>query len=342
MTAVTNIKDLVAADPAAVVACLKAGDEAVWEAVRQEVVHPFLAEDTVNGQRIRSRNVDRDDIYDRLREKMVDGRKLDALRKPEAVLSFLRDYVRAFVSALFEHKKDLFRADGTPRERRSVQLVFAERNDDADAPQDGIESFAQPAAEEPPEGEVYDSLRRNFDALWRRNPKRALVLLLRFVKRLSASEVRDFLDIVSENYVNQVVNLAKGDMRTSMVSVAGLIRQGPSDRARRPADGATAYDGSAFSLAYGASFSEDEPFYWRAEVFVEEGCGNEDEVTVRVMDGKSRPVASGTLRFGTERLTVKDGAAPCALARLRELLMRSEVALVTARWGVVPGQLKVE
>ena len=343
MTAITDIRGLVTADPAAVVDRLKEGDMDYWEAVRREVINPFLADGTANGRRLKDKSVSRDDIYDRLWEKMVEERKLDALRKPEAVLTFLLDYTRSFVSGLFEHKKDLVRPDGTLRQRRKIQEVSVERDDDSDDTREsGIESLAQPSADEPPDGEVYETLRRSFEALWRKNPRRALVLLLRFVKRLSADDVRAFLDLVSENYVNQVVNVAKGNLQASMLPVSRLIRTGPSNRAKRASERKHLYDGSAFNIVFAADFPDEEAFFWRAEVYVGENVANDDEIDIRVMDRKGKPTPAGTLRFLTERLKVKDGRTACTLLRLRELLTIPDVALVTARWGAVPGHLKVE
>jgi DNA-directed RNA polymerase specialized sigma24 family protein len=60
--------------------------------------------------------------------------------------------------------------------------------------------------------------------LWEKNPKRAMVLLLRYVKGLSAEEVRQFMCLASENYVNQVVSVAKGDMRKKYLHIDKIIK----------------------------------------------------------------------------------------------------------------------
>ena len=69
-------------------------------------------------------------------------------------------------------------------------------------------------------------MRDGFDTLWSRNPRRAVAVLLRYVKGLSAREVKNFMDLASENYVNQVVNIAKGDLRQSVVSIKDALGRG--------------------------------------------------------------------------------------------------------------------
>ena len=69
-----------------------------------------------------------------------------------------------------------------------------------------------------------EKVQTEFNVLWQRNPRRALVLLLRYVKGLSAREVKNFLNVVTENYVNQVANIAKNDLRASALSIVDAIQ----------------------------------------------------------------------------------------------------------------------
>ena len=134
------------------------------------------------------------------------------------------------------------------RRPRKIVEVFIDSNDDTK--DGGIEQIAQPGSNgstykivngvisqrhQEPLGlqsdddlsdstlASYQNLRTGFDTLWEQNPRRALALLLRYVKGLSSREIRSFMDLASENYVNQVVNVAKGDMRIRCLAVTEAI-----------------------------------------------------------------------------------------------------------------------
>ena len=231
-----SILSLIEKDANSVIEHLLMSDMDYWEAVKVEVIYPFLDESKPYGRRIREKNVDRDDVYSHIYEKMVVGRKLDKLRNKEQLCPFIIEYIKAYVRSLFEKKA------------RQVEEIAIESVDDTK--EGGIEQFPQPntgfstykivngvISQRPQESNsvpsdgnlpdaklsAYQALRTGFDDLWEQNPRRALVLLLRYVKGLSSREIRSFLDMASENYVNQVVNVAKGNMRTNYLSVADAI-----------------------------------------------------------------------------------------------------------------------
>ena len=243
------ILNLIKDDADNVVNRLKMSDMVYWEAIKTEVIYPFLDANKPYGKRIIDKNVDRDDVYSHIYEKMVIERKLDNLRDKGQVCSFIIEYVKAYVSSLFE-RKPVVGEDGVNRPKRPRKVVLVSVESADDTKDGGIEQIAEPNADFPtyknvngvisqrpvaPTGmppddglpdstlAVYQALRTGFDDLWDRNPRRALVLLLRYVKGLSSREIRSFMDLASENYVNQVVNIAKGDMRTNYLAVTEAI-----------------------------------------------------------------------------------------------------------------------
>lgn len=228
--------NLIKGDADNVVARLKMSDMVYWEAIKTEVIYPFLDENKPYGKRIIEKNVDRDDVYSHIYEKMVVERKLDNLRNKEQLIPFIIEYIKAYVRSLFEKKA------------RQIEEIAIESVDDTK--EGGIEQFPQPNTgfstyktvngvisqrpqefnSVPSDGDLPDAklsacqaLCTGFDDLWEQNPRRALVLLLRYVKGLSSREIRSFMDLASENYVNQVVNIAKGDMRTNYLAVTEAI-----------------------------------------------------------------------------------------------------------------------
>ena len=243
-----TVRQSIENNPSKFVEHLKMSDMVCWEAIKTEVIYPFLNENKPYGKRIIDKNVDRDDVYSHIYEKMVIEHKLDNLRDKSQLCSFIIEYVKAYVSSLFERKTtEEYSGDSGRRRRRKIELVSVESADETK--DGGIEQIAQSNAtfptyrtvngvisqrpqessmlsdDELPDSRLsaYQALRTGFDDLWEQNPRRALVLLLRYVKGLSAREIRSFMDLASENYVNQVVSVAKGDMRTNYLSVADAI-----------------------------------------------------------------------------------------------------------------------
>lgn len=207
------IRELAAQDPEDVVQHLMAADMGYWEAVKNEIVYPFLEPGTSLGRKIIDKNIDRDDIYSRLYEKMVLQGKLNALKNRKYVIDFIMQYVRAIVSSFFERKSS---------KKPVVISIDAVGDNGEDVGVDIPQPEPPPVSYE--EWELREKVQTEFNVLWQRNPRRALVLLLRYVKGLSAREVKNFLNVVTENYVNQVANIAKNDLRASALSIVDAIQ----------------------------------------------------------------------------------------------------------------------
>ena len=95
-----------------------------------------------------------------------------------------------------------------------------------EAVEGGIERFLPFEKDDFEEKQIrYDHLHNSFGILWEQNPRRAIVLLLKYVNGLSAREIKSFMDLASENYVNQVAKLAKGDMQEIFLSVESALNK---------------------------------------------------------------------------------------------------------------------
>jgi hypothetical protein len=208
-----SIRELVAQDPEEVVRHLMVSDMGYWEAVKKEIVYPMLESGTNFGQKIRDKNIDKDDIYSRLYEKMVFQGKLKALKNKKYVIDFIIQYVRAIVSSFFERKTS----------KKPVVISINAGGDDETGLSIDIPEPKPPSVSYE-EWELREKVQKEFNILWQRNPRRALVLLLRYVKGLSAREVKNFLNVATENYVNQVASIAKNDLRASALSVVEAIQ----------------------------------------------------------------------------------------------------------------------
>ena len=217
---VENIRSLVEQDPLDVVRHLKQSDMEYWEAVKNEILYPFLDENTTYGRRIRDKNVDRDEVYSFIYEKMVIQNKLEVLRAKKYILSYIIEYVKSYVRSLFERKR---KDASICVRRRSCKPTFVEL-DSAAASGREFEYYLLSQQDDEQKTDT-QCIRTSFNKLWDDNPRRALVMLLRFVNGLTTREVKEFMDLASENYVNQVVKLAKGDMQKTFLDVSALLNR---------------------------------------------------------------------------------------------------------------------
>lgn len=99
-----SILSLIEKDASSVIEHLLLSDMDYWETIKIEVIYPFLDESKPYGRRIREKNVDRDDVYSHIYEKMVVERKLEKLRNKEQLCPFIIEYIKAYVRSLFEKK----------------------------------------------------------------------------------------------------------------------------------------------------------------------------------------------------------------------------------------------
>ena len=165
-----------------------------------------------NSEMARRWGVTPEELLGRLYEEMIARGKIDLYRDDGgSIVGWLRTYVRGYVR------------QANPDRRREISLDSA-----------GIEGEDNVSFEEKVSKEVSDSMGRDsspledpalrrqeewamvqrcFGELWRKNPLRAYVHLLKLRLNLSSREIKDMLGISSEANVDQMFTRAVRDMR---------------------------------------------------------------------------------------------------------------------------------
>lgn len=335
-------------------------DMPLWEAVKNQVLNPFFANNATYRRRIADVNIELDDIFREVFTKMVVQEKLLDLRNQKYVCSFILEYAKAYVRSFFEKRA------------HTVELVYVNPIPDAEEGRMGLNDYAQTPSsclgDDDLTDEVflsYKAIRDSFDQLWRSNPRRAIAVLLRYVKRLSSNEVRDFMDLASENYVNQVVNLAKGDLRTSVLSIEDTLRKVQTRHVRThltaKCNGGMSqvnYVGRPFTLVFIADeLSESDEGWWSASAIIDEGeapgagdFGDLNKILVHIAADSEIPILvgnkdgeplEGDLAIFGQVLAVTLGNASCPLQKLREGLTASEIYFRRVGGAAVGGKLAI-
>ncbi len=193
---------------------LKLQDEQAWALAWEKAV---LAEvrSLRSGSKARQWGVSAEELMSMLYVEMVGAGKLSLYRDDGGSLwGWMRTYVRGYV-----HKAN-------PLARREVSLAA-----DADARQDGksgpsfeervskLVSDSQGDSSLPFEDravhrrEQWELVQKCFGDLWKKNPMRAYVHLLKLRMNLSSSEIKSMLGVSSEANVDQLFSRALKDMR---------------------------------------------------------------------------------------------------------------------------------
>lgn len=193
---------------------LKLRDDLAWKLVWEKVV---LAEakSLRSSAMMRQWGVTTEELLSMLFMDMVGKGKLELYRDDGGSLwGWLRTYVRGYV----------LRAN--PAERREISLEGAGA---ADAEDEGGRSFEEKVSkmmsdaagrdanpgEDPAvrRREEWELVQNCFGELWKENPLRAYVHLLKLRLNLSSTEIKDMLGISSEANVDQLFSRALKDMR---------------------------------------------------------------------------------------------------------------------------------
>lgn len=193
---------------------LKLRDDLAWKLVWEKVV---LAEakSLRSSAMMRQWGVTSEELLSMLFMDMVGKGKLELYRDDGGSLwGWLRTYVRGYI----------LRAN--PAERREISLEGAGA---ADAEDEGGRSFEEKVSkmmsdaagrdanpgEDPAvrRREEWELVQNCFGELWKENPLRAYVHLLKLRLNLSSTEIKDMLGISSEANVDQLFSRALKDMR---------------------------------------------------------------------------------------------------------------------------------
>ena len=192
---------------------LKLQDAAAWKLVWERAVLPE-AQGFRSGRKAREWGITAEEMMSLLYVEMVGGSKIDLYRDDGGSLwGWLRTYVRGYV-----HK-------ARPDER----LVSLEGAGSESAEDEGGRSFEEKVskrvsdlrgqdanpAEDPAvrRREEWELVQKCFGDLWKKNPMRAYVHLLKLRMNLSSTEIKSMLGMTSEANVDQAFSRALKDMR---------------------------------------------------------------------------------------------------------------------------------
>lgn len=204
------------ADDHVVYGFLKEQDAEAWRLVWEKAVLPEV-KSLRTAAMAREWGVTAEELMSLLYVEMIGARKIDLYRDDGGSLwGWLRTYVRGYV----------LRAD--PRKRRELPLSGAEDGDE-----DGSASFEEKIAKKlsdargrdavPGEDpavrrrEEWELVQKCFGDLWKKNPLRAYVHLLKLRMNLSSTEIKDMLGVTTEANVDQMFSRALKDMRKMKV-----------------------------------------------------------------------------------------------------------------------------
>ncbi len=192
---------------------LKLQDADAWRLAWEKAVLPE-ARSLRSGQMARQWGVTPEEMMSLLYVEMIGGRKIELYRDDGGSLwGWMRTYVRGYV-----HQAD-------PSKRREVSLEGADFGDDSEGGasyEDKISKMVSDArgrdslpTEDPAmrRREEWELVQKCFGDLWKKNPMRAYVHLLKLRMNLSSTEIKRMLGVSSGANVDQLFSRALKDMQ---------------------------------------------------------------------------------------------------------------------------------
>lgn len=188
---------------------LKLQDAEAWRLAWENAVLPE-ARSLRSGQMARRFGITAEEMMSLLYVEMIGGGKINLFRDDGGSLwGWMRTYVRGYV-----HQAD-------PAKRREISLEGADFGDESDGGDkvskmvsDSRGRDASPL-EDPAmrRKEEWELVQKCFGDLWKKNPMRAYVHLLKLRMNLSSTEIKCMLGVSSEANVDQLFSRALKDMR---------------------------------------------------------------------------------------------------------------------------------
>lgn len=194
-----DVKSFVALTDEEKVRLLKASDAVSWEYVYLYVVLPFIRNrQTKNGIPYRAiiadKSIEPRDILHDLYLMMVRDNKLDIFRFKCPLECWLRWYVKKIILDYC----DKYPSTVSETETEAVSIT---------------ENTSRNAS--------LEACKKGFKELWRRNPMRAYVLLLKNQNRYSSTEIKNYLGLSSEDNVDQHYSRAKKELEALIIHFSG-------------------------------------------------------------------------------------------------------------------------
>lgn len=175
---------------------VKAGGDAGWKLVWERVIVPETR-NRRNAELMNKFSVTDGDLMGMLYEEMIGRKKIELYRDDGSSLAgWLRKYVRGYI----------FKADPAPHGEFSLEATaqFDENGEQMELPSNDPGIL---------HNENWLMTHRCFFSLWKEDPRKAYVLLLRTRFSLSAKETAEMLDISNSAAVDQIFARATQFMR---------------------------------------------------------------------------------------------------------------------------------
>ena len=192
---------------------LKLQDADAWRLAWEKAVLPE-ARSLRSGQMARRFGITAEEMMSLLYVEMIGGGKINLFRDDGGSLwGWMRTYVRGYV-----HQAD-------PAKKREVSLEGVDFGDESDGGanfEDKVSKMVSDARgrdaspfEDPAmrRKEEWELVQKCFGDLWKKNPMRAYVHLLKLRMNLSSTEIKCMLGVSSEANVDQLFSRALKDMR---------------------------------------------------------------------------------------------------------------------------------
>lgn len=190
---------------------LKLQDAAAWRLAWERAVLPE-AESFRSGRKAREWGVTPEEMMSMLYVEMIGARKIDLYRDDGGSLwGWMRTYVRGYIHRAKPDEKEVSiegaGSDGEDDGRGWEEKISKQVSDSR-----GRESLPDedPAVRR---REEWALVQKCFGDLWRKNPIRAYVHLLKLRMNLSSTEIKSMLGMTSEANVDQAFSRALKDMR---------------------------------------------------------------------------------------------------------------------------------
>ena len=192
---------------------LKLQDAEAWRLAWEKAVLPE-ARSLRSGQMARRFGVTAEEMMSLLYVEMIGGGKINLYRDDGGSLwGWMRTYVRGYI-----HQAD-------PARKKEISLEGADFGDESDGGASFEEKVSKMVSdsrgressplEDPAmrRKEEWELVQKCFGDLWKKNPMRAYVHLLKLRMNLSSTEIKGMLGVSSEANVDQLFSRALKDMR---------------------------------------------------------------------------------------------------------------------------------
>jgi hypothetical protein len=181
---------------------IKAGDETAWKRIWERVVEPESRSLRSAGMMKRF-SLDAAELMSMLFEEMIGRKKIELFRGEGSLEGWLKRYVRGYV------------LNADPNKHGEISIEGAHPDSEH-----GRTEMEIPVAGDRQlnHNEVWDITHRCFYDLWREDPERCYIHLLKTRFFLTSDEIRDFLDVSTSANVDQIFSRSVKFLRSRWIA----------------------------------------------------------------------------------------------------------------------------